>query len=274
MGTPWAAHRGRAEALAPAYPYASELLTVYLALVDVWDEAWRQAREERPGPSAVAGWAAERVAPSVVKAAEATGPEPLATGVRELLDAGGLEACCAVWLAGGGLDPVERFLARACLTAPLVALGDSGGTGDSGNLVAAACAADPAPRGDTHCPRCGGPPQVSVRGDGDEPLKTGRRTLLCARCAHAWPYSNSTCPSCGETTGSQRTLYAERSGDGARTPHLRIDACATCRRYLIDVDAVRDARAVPEVDELVALPLDLYAAEQGLTKITPNILGF
>ena len=33
-------------------------------------------------------------------------------------------------------------------------------------------------------------------------------------------------------------------------------------------------RAVPEVDELVALPLDLYAGEHGLTKITPNLMGF
>ena len=36
----------------------------------------------------------------------------------------------------------------------------------------------------------------------------------------------------------------------------------------------RDPRAVPEVDELVALPLDLHAADQGLTKVTPNLMGF
>ena len=45
-------------------------------------------------------------------------------------------------------------------------------------------------------------------------------------------------------------------------------------RYLIEVDLARDARAVPEVDELAALPLDLYAADQGLTKVTPNLMGF
>jgi hypothetical protein len=31
---------------------------------------------------------------------------------------------------------------------------------------------------------------------------------------------------------------------------------------------------VAEVDELIALPLDLFAAEHGLTKITPNLMGF
>ena len=57
-------------------------------------------------------------------------------------------------------------------------------------------------------------------------------------------------------------------------PHLRIDACASCERYLLDADLSRDPRAVPEVDELAALPLDLYAAEHGLSKITPNLMGF
>ena len=57
-------------------------------------------------------------------------------------------------------------------------------------------------------------------------------------------------------------------------PHVRIEGCHSCKRYLIDVDMGRDARAVPEVDELAALPLDLHAAELGLTKITPNLMGF
>ena len=57
-------------------------------------------------------------------------------------------------------------------------------------------------------------------------------------------------------------------------PQLRIAGCATCQRYLIEIDTERDGRAVPEVDELAALPLDLYAADQGLTKVTPNLMGF
>ena len=57
-------------------------------------------------------------------------------------------------------------------------------------------------------------------------------------------------------------------------PHLRVAGCTTCERYLIEVDLSRDGRAVPEVDELVALPLDLYAADRGLAKVTPNLMGF
>ena len=55
---------------------------------------------------------------------------------------------------------------------------------------------------------------------------------------------------------------------------MRIDACQTCMRYLLNVDMARDPRAVPFVDEMAALPLDLYAKEQGFSKITTNLMGF
>ena len=73
----------------------------------------------------------------------------------------------------------------------------------------------------------------------------------------------------GDDSGDDR-----ETGDAPMFPHLRVDACASCQRYLIEVDLGRDPRAVPEVDELVALPLDLYAAEHGLSKITANLMGF
>ena len=281
--SPWAAHRRRAEVLRERHPFAAEVLAVYLALLDVWETGWDAVRDDRPEPRQLARWAAERTAPSVVKAAEAVGPGPLAAAARDLLGNGRLEESLAAWLAGGELAPAERYLARASLHAPLMALG-----GDAG----AACTGDPSPRGERRCPNCGGPPQLSFRSHAEDPLVSGRRHLACARCGQSWSYSASSCPSCGETSGSQRTVYSEhregpvvgRDGEnreaaaaaaGAPTfPHLRIDACATCERYLLDVNLSRDPRAVPEVDELAALPLDLYAAGRGLSKITPNLMGF
>jgi Protein involved in formate dehydrogenase formation len=271
--SPWAAHRRRAEVLRERHPFAAEVLAVYLALLDVWEAGWDAARHERPEPRQLARWAAGRMAPPVVKAAEATGPEPLAAAARGFLGNGRLEGSLAAWLAGGDLAPAERYLARASLHAPLVAL-----AGDAG----AACAGDPSPRGGRRCPNCGGPPQLSFRSHAEDPLVSGRRQLACARCGQSWSYSASSCPSCGETSGSQRTVYSEhregpvvgRDGENGVFPHLRIDACASCERYLLDVDLSRDPRAVPEVDELAALPLDLYAAERGFSKITPNLMGF
>ncbi|MQA62480.1 MAG: formate dehydrogenase accessory protein FdhE [Actinophytocola sp.] len=281
--SPWAASARRAETLRDRHDFAAEVLTLYLALLEVWHETWAAAQtglEEDQPPEAVASWTAEHVLPRVVSVTAESGPQPLVESLfpnpaKDVNSAGDL---LAAYLAGEDLVPVERYLARASLRGPLEWVN-----------AGAACAKDPAPRNDRRCPRCGGPPQLSFRTDTGERLVSGRRQLLCARCGHGWNFSSSTCAACGETAGARRTVYAEHhegtkvgrpdNGDGAGAKdttfgHLRVEGCASCRRYLIDVDLGRDPRAVPEVDELAALPLDLYAAEQGLSKITPNLMGF
>jgi hypothetical protein len=281
MDGPFQAHRARAESLRDRHPFAAEVLGCYLALVDVWQDAWDLTRADEPSPDHLPQWTAKNVLPRVMKATESAGPEALVQAAGAMTEAGGIEPVIAEWLAGGELPPVQRYLARACTYAPLLAL-DEGAD--------AACVDDPSPRGGEHCPRCGGPPQVSFRSQSDDRLVSGRRQLSCARCGHSWSFSSSACPSCGETAGAKRTVYSEQrdgpvvgrddgAGDGAAPaallfPHLRIDSCSACERYLIDVDLGRDARAVPEVDELAAIPLALYAADLGLTKITANLMGF
>src|SRR2546423_426921 len=177
--TPWTSHRSRAVALCGRYPFAAELLTLYLALLDVWETGWELARAERPAPRKLAAWATERILPGVVTATGAAGPPPLAAATRELST---VEGVLAAWLAGGALDPVGRYLARASLCAPLVALGADAGQ---------ACADDPAPRDERHCPHCGGVPQLRFRGDAGDRLGSGRRDLGCAPGGHRCDYQAS-----------------------------------------------------------------------------------
>lgn len=269
---PWAGHRRRAGTLRERHGFVAEVLTLYLALLDVWEEAWVAARTERP--TELAGWTALRVLPQIVRATAESGPTPLVESLppTSVGDPKAGEQLMAAWLAGEELVPVERYLARASLRGPLEAVD-----------ATAACARDSSPRGDRRCPRCGGLPQLSFRTDTGDNLVNGRRRLLCARCGETWNFSSSACAFCGETAGKQRTIYTEhregpqvgRGDSGNATfPHIRIEACASCERYLIDVDQGREPRAVPEVDELAALPVDLYAVEHGLSKITPNVMGF
>jgi hypothetical protein len=279
--SPWAAHRQRGEALRDRHPHAAEMLTLYLALLDTWEEAWRFARADRPEAGELAGWAADHVFPRVVTATVQFGPGPLRAAVGDLGASATIEPLLTGWLSGLDLAPVERYLARAVLRGPLEALD-----------VAAVCARDHSPRGGRHCPSCGGRPQLSFRMDANDALVSGRRYLTCARCGKAWGYSSNACASCGETSGARRTNFAEHRhgpvvgrGNGRPSsedagsdpplfPHLRIEACESCSRYLIDVDLGLDAHAVPEVDELTALPLDLFATERGLEKVAPNLMGF
>jgi FdhE protein len=260
------------------HPHAAELLTLYDALLDVWEEAWRAASADPPG--ALPGWAAEHVVPRVVACTDRFGPAPLSTAVRQLDP---VEPILAGWLAGESLEPVERYLARAALRGPLEAVPDWRAWPPQNPLRPAPALDARSDTGDTEarlCPYCGGQPQLSFRTNADDPLVSGRRYLGCARCGRHWAYSAGTCASCGETAG--RTYFAEhhdgpvigRRRSDAVFPHLRIEACERCSRYLIDVDLGVDGRAVPEVDELTALPLDLFAAERGFTKIAPNLMGF
>lgn len=266
----WTARGERAEELRARHPFASELLTLYLALLPVQQEAWRTARESAPRPEELADWSVAHALPGVVEATVAAGPEGLAEAVRDV-DVGALHR----WLASEELDPVERYVARASLAPVLEALGER---------VAAACVPARQAANGALCPRCGGLPQLSCVADSGESLVSGRRSLLCARCMSTWDYTRSVCPACGESDEGQLLVYTERwhgpvsvNGNGAEPavfPHLRVAGCETCRSYLIEVDMAADGLAVPEVDELAALPLDLYAADQGLTKVTPNLMGF
>jgi formate dehydrogenase maturation protein FdhE len=276
VANPWTSRRLRAEELRDRHPFAAEILTLYLALVPVQEDVWRTARESPPPPAELAQWAAAGVLPRVAETTVAEGPATLREAVLSRLAEGAGDNALEGWLAGAELDPVDRYLARASLAPALEALGEQ---------AAFACAREHGEEG-LLCPCCGGRPQLSCVADSGEPLVSGRRNLLCARCGSSWDHTRSTCPACGEADEDRLLVYAEQwegpvsatgNGNGARPavfPHLRIAGCETCRRYLIEIDMARDRRAVPEVDELAAVPLDLYAADQGLTKVTPNLMGF
>src|SRR5207237_9109336 len=83
----------------------------------------------------------------------------------------------------------------------------------------------------------------------------------------------------GTAWGERGSVVRGLPGDGAARredavfPHLRIEACESCRRYILGIDLATDPAAVPLVDEMAAVPLDLYARERGFSKITTNLMG-
>jgi FdhE protein len=115
------------------------------------------------------------------------------------------------------------------------------------------------------CPFCGQKPVLAVlRGEGDG----AKRSLLCSLCATEWEYRRILCPNCMEEDKDRLPVYAS-----AEFPHLRVEACDACRAYVKAVDLSRNGLAVPEVDELAAVPLDIWAAERNYTKLQTNLLG-
>jgi len=54
--------------------------------------------------------------------------------------------------------------------------------------------------------------------------------------------------------------------------HVRVECCDSCQRYLKTVDLTKSGLAEPLVDEIAAVPLDLWAQERGYTKLQSNLM--
>lgn len=109
------------------------------------------------------------------------------------------------------------------------------------------------------CPVCGRPPLLAVLSDRAD--RKGGRDLQCSLCATRWSHPRLTCAACGETSPDR---LAQRLAEG--WPQLRLDVCLTCESYMKTVDLRRDGTAVPAVDDLASLALDVWARGQGWTR--------
>ncbi|HYL91657.1 MAG TPA: formate dehydrogenase accessory protein FdhE, partial [Alphaproteobacteria bacterium] len=115
------------------------------------------------------------------------------------------------------------------------------------------------------CPFCGSRPQVAVlRPEGDG----GRRSLMCSLCSTEWAFRRVACPSCGEENKDHLPVFIAKEFD-----YVRVDACDTCHTYIKSIDMTKNGRAVPMVDELATVSLNLWATENKYEKLSPNLFG-
>ncbi len=283
-GSPWRLRRARAVHLLDKTPHAEELLAFYVGMLELQArvaagllvDRWASVAEAGEGAPALL--AVERVpvdelladfAGFLERVAE-IGTEVTTAGALDLLEAGEgarAEALRTVLAdlaeapraAGEIADPKDAsptpagFHARAFLEPVLTTL-------------ARALGPTPPEKGRRRCFVCGAPPQVSALRD--LPGALGARSLTCSLCATEWRFPRLTCLNCGETDAGRLRVHTAES-----VPHVRVDACGSCNRYLMSVDLRLDGAAVPLVDEVAAVALDLWAGSEGLSKIRRNILG-
>jgi FdhE protein len=114
------------------------------------------------------------------------------------------------------------------------------------------------------CLMCGGAPLVGALGG--TPGAKARRSLICAVCGTAWVLPRPACARCGEERANKLAL---------RHAHplvwVCIEVCETCSGYTKTVDRRQRTEAVPIVDDLATVDLDLWAQEQGLARIQQNL---
>jgi FdhE protein len=267
----------RAEYLAAAHPFAAEVLRFYLRIAAFQQDLCLHLPLE---------WGSQPAAPpdgqlrselnlvlllphfpAFLSLIEQTAPAPLAATARHLA-----AQCSATWIAllgdfwafGGrprssesqqfdlSEEPLTEFILRGFLQ-PYAEF-----------LVAHM----PAPQLETMprvCPHCGSLPVLGIlRPEGD----AGKRFLQCSFCSHEWGFRRILCPACGEEQEDKLPVYIAE-----QLPHIRVEACDTCKHFLRTVDLTRDGHAVPIVDDIAAVPLSLWAHEQGYTRLQPNLLG-
>ncbi len=287
----WAARRKRVERLRGGHPHAAELLAFYgdvLALQEplyakALGSRWLGAVEgadgrpprlrlanlpERPRGRAFARFvrALPASATDLLRAvAGRLSAEPAA--MSALLDAAaGGQPVAAVAASLGCEAAALEFFPRAFLQpiagalAALPAAGAGGGPAETAGGPPAGAEAHAA------CPHCGEAPVAAVLRD--LPEARGRRTLLCSLCLSEWAFPRTRCPACGEERPDRRPHHVSESW-----PHVRLEECGSCRTYLKAIDLRETGLAVPVVDELASIELDLWAAGQGLSKLRTNLLG-
>jgi FdhE protein len=175
------------------------------------------------------------------------GPSLLAASAREALETGFEERLQSYWITSE-----DDWLARAALAPFARGLREAG-------------VAIERPKG--ACPYCGGGPWVASRlalpgSDG------AQRVLHCALCANAWQVARIHCPACGEESPEKLPTFS-----APQYPAARIEACESCGGYVKSLDLAVDARAIPEVDDLASISLDLWAHEQGFERFEPGLVG-
>lgn len=268
MTAKWDARIRRACDLASSHPFASEGLRFYEGVARFQKSLSAEIESEcgKDKEKRVCGKLRDefdvftllpRFAPFVA-ALERIAPSSLAHSARELglQDAGRWQQILReFWICGAAatnLLPAEELISWLFLQPYAEYLADRSdwSPGDGSALT---------------CPLCRSRPQVgALRPEGDG----GKRSLVCSLCAMEWDYGRIACAACGEEDPHKLAVYS-----ASEFGHVRVEACETCRRYIKTVDLTKNGHAVPIVDELAMIPLDLWATEHGYRKIHPNLLG-
>jgi FdhE protein len=264
----WQRRIRRAEKLAAQYSFAAEILRFYVTVARFQENFYAELGKSvensstgtkvtsdpepfaRPLRRDLAGWFGK-----FLSSVEQSGPAPLREAAHELRrgdEASHFNLLTAFWNGTGALPPgPSDFFAHAFLQPYAVVI----------RLGSPLHWNGPVP---FLCPFCKRKPGLGVLrplGDG------GQRSLVCSFCLAEWEFRRIVCPGCGEENHAKLPVYAAEELN-----HVRVEACDSCRTYIKTVDMTKSGLAEPIVDEMAAIPLDVWAEKQGYTKLQLNLL--
>ncbi len=259
----WQRRIDRAEELTARHAAAADILRFYAAVARFQDEFYRErGSPKRAGSSGIqsnpfASPVDREVAQGFrrfLPVVERNAPGGLREAAREFgaqNEESHYQLLSAFWEGDGSGPATEDFFARAYLQ-PYAAY-----VRERANLVY---------RGPTPyvCPFCKRKPCVGVL----RPLGEGsQRSLICSFCLAEWEFRRIVCPGCGEEDPAKLPVYSAEE-----LPHVRVEACDSCKSYIKTVDLTKSGLGEPVVDEIASVALDLWAQMRGYAKLQVNLL--
>lgn len=255
----WQRRSDRARQLASQHPPAAEVLRFYAAVADVQQNLWSEIAATAFASSGFGAPLPDSLIPSFVSflaKISQDAPPRTARAAEDLRTRPALPHSSilnTLWQGSGSTleAGASDFLARAFLQPFAVS-------------VRMREHAGPARHTPLLCPFCGRKPGLGVlhpQGDG------GLRSLICSFCLGEWEFRRILCAACGEENHAKLPIYTAEE-----FPHVRVECCDTCRCYTKTVDLTKNGRAEPIVDEIAAIPLDLWAQQQGYAKLHRNLM--
>ena len=260
--SPWQRRIQRAEEVSRQYPYAAEILGFYIHLARFQEDLHRRLSTILQLPTASLD---SELSPAELSELSSSfdsflamvkkhAPVPLVELAGELGARGRsfwIELLAHGWVERSP-SAAHAFLAQAFLQ-PYAELLRSRATPGATQQPYALC------------PFCHRKPCYGIlrqMGDG------AARSMVCAFCLAEWEFRRLVCPGCGEEDDKRLPVFTATDFD-----YIRVEGCNTCRTYTKSIDLTKNGHAEPLVDELASAPLDLWAQENGYSKLQNNLLG-
>ena len=263
----WQRRIARAEELGSQYKFAAEILRCYAAIARFQEKLYVEFGRTATGNGGMSSDSEPFTRPLPVELAgrfrsflsvvEQNGPDPLREAARELRNGGDdshFQLLTLFW-DGDAIGALQQgpddFFARSFLQPYAVCVRSQSNLKWKG----------PTP---FLCPFCKRKPGLGVLrplGDG------GQRSLVCSFCLAEWEFRRIVCPGCGEENPAKLPVFTAEE-----LKHVRVESCDGCRSYIKTVDLTKSGRGDPVVDEMAAIPLDLWAQKQGYTKLQTNLM--
>ncbi|HMK21235.1 MAG TPA: formate dehydrogenase accessory protein FdhE [Terriglobales bacterium] len=260
--TGWQRRAERAEELALRHTFAADVLRFYSVIAKFQAKLSEQLSKQTASPSEERPLSGGALPPPLqnsfddfLAVLQDHAPAPVLERTQDLKDSPGEVKVALLTNFWSGTHPqrqsIDEFLARAFLQ-------------PYAEFVRQRVTPAAEKHTSTLCPFCGRRPGVGVL----RPLgEGGLRSLVCSFCLYEWPFRRILCPGCGEEEHHKLPVFT-----AAALPHVRVEGCDSCKTYIKTVDLTRNGLAEPVVDEIAAIPLDLWAQERGYAKLQANLM--